>query len=461
MRYLILLTILFHSSATYSANKEFGGGKNKSLTTSIYLPIGDVTKQFDGTEFSAIIDSTQIIRDTLGNITEYNTHQQYFTGTWLNTYKVAFTYNSSNECIEEIIKNFNFISFQLQNTSKTLRTIDASHRLIDMTTFSWQANQGTWRNQTKIINSFSGNNLSLSIKQNWDTITSNWVNENKTNYLYNQFNQVKTINTQNYTNNSWNDYKRTDSLVWPNNTELEAPIQYIDFEWNSTSNQWMKTTKYIRTNTGFIKPFKEEELYWNGQIWQINTQINYLYDFNKNEIQRTTKLWNVNMSQFTPLEDVLRTWDAENKLIADSIFIFDNTGGLTGGKRNGYAYDANNNLLYDTIATYSLGNNEFNIDSRKKYYYNSFTANSLKETKIKRNNLLIQPNIVIDFATFSITEKLLGSLKIFNISGVTVKEQKMNVNSINLDLTGLLPGLYIVQFTALNGKILQSKFMKQ
>ena len=463
MNKILLIISCFLLNNLSAKNIQFpskGTGKSKSNAT-VFLSVGYVTKQYDGSEFTTILDSTQIMRDSLGNVLEQNTFQQYFTGAWLNITKTIYTYNAINDMVEEVNKAFNFVLFQPLNVSRTQRNIDAQHRIIDATYSTWNLPTNAWRNSEKTQNSFAGNNLNTSISQTWDTLANSWQNSRKFNYTFNNNNQIITQTTFNFTNNNWVNFQKIDSVIWLNNTDVNVPESFIVFNWDGANNVWQKFEKYTYHKTGFDKPLKEENFTWNGNAWVGSMKTEYTYNLQQSETFKTVKIWNASLNDYVANSDLGKNYDNDNKLITDSTFYYDATGGLTNGSRHGYAYTQNNLLLHDTMSTYNLGVNEFIIDARKTYYYQPFISNKIITYQQQLVKVQIQPNPVVDNTVFSTSNNSIGLISIYNSSGVIVKEIKLNGAKISTDLSSLAAGIYMVKFVSLNGKLYFNKFVKQ
>ncbi|MFN5629525.1 MAG: T9SS type A sorting domain-containing protein [Bacteroidota bacterium] len=121
--------------------------------------------------------------------------------TYSSLSKISNTYSSDN-LLMSLTQNFDLNSSTYINSNKVENTFNGSN-LISSLTQSWNSNDNSWHNNSRTSKSYQGNNVVLEIYEYWDFSNLIWLNVNKVENTYSQFNNIQINTNYQYVNQVW------------------------------------------------------------------------------------------------------------------------------------------------------------------------------------------------------------------------------------------------------------------
>jgi len=361
------------------------------------------------------------------------------TDTWVDSFKMDFTYNSNHICTDEIAyeKNESNQWVQIQQIQYTL---DANNRVTEILTVE------TGENPIKELLTYNSNNKIIErLYQNWNSSTNQFEDSYKHVNSYDSNTNLKIETIRFFWDGNLNTWKQ----------ELKSEIQYNSnnlielmtlYEYNDAGNDWFSygeekyTFQYNTNNKLTNKTYFEND---SGN-WIALEIDNYTYDANSNVLEHTYLLW----------EDSLQNWMEDTK---DEFNQYDNSFTLS-----------------DLILPYSLTNAPEDEEStllwfnHKLLHIDSYYDNEL----VEKDNLIytditastndfleemvsIYPNPFNDYVTFNLKNSKINQIKITDIQGRTVYQNNFLSNE-KINLNQLQEGAYFYTINnVLKGKLIK------
>ena len=115
--------------------------------------------------------------------------------------KISNTYSNDNLLIS-LTQNFDLNSSTYLNSFKVENTFDGSN-LVSSLEQSWNSIDNSWQNNSRITKSYQGNNLVLEIYEYWDFSNLIWMNVSRVENSYSQFNNILINTNYQYVNQAW------------------------------------------------------------------------------------------------------------------------------------------------------------------------------------------------------------------------------------------------------------------
>lgn len=216
----------------------------------------------------------------------------------------AYMYDGMARKIEELDSS-DFSGSGTPDISKYLFTHNASGKVIFLESKIWDNGLMTWvsdyndsiyynaNNDISLIKSFAfngtgwdpefmgtitytgANKISSMLTQFWDTGSSSWLNEDKTDYTYNGSNQL--IVTK---------YTTWDAGAWVNN-DLDSmyygagnfPIKTINYSWDAMAMQWQANMRNDYSFNSLDQITQNMTYFWNtlSSNWELTQKTDYHY----------------------------------------------------------------------------------------------------------------------------------------------------------------------------------------
>lgn len=319
---------------------------------------------------------------------------------------IHYSYTGTRNSDNGIIQYDTAMHYKIDSATATLipyrrniQTFDASNRITSNTLQIW--NGSTWINDSRILLSYTGGQLTDSLYQGW--VTGLWNDGLRWKFSY----KGTLRDTMKFSYN--------DGIVW--SELLKAKYTY-------TSTSDLDTVFYYGFDplTGWHFSHYILHTYSGGLLESIfNTSTEpykYLYHYNSNGNADTM------IFQLPP-----------------------QTGptSLTNNKRYAYTYNSDNKILTSISDTWFAGGwTRFEqIDSLVQYSYESYEAVLIDNILSKKS--LIYPNPAVDQIKVDVTEAV--DLSLINLNGIVIRSSK----SPTIDCSTIPNGFYYLLITTKNG----------
>jgi hypothetical protein len=349
--------------------------------------------------------------DTLNRNTEilvYSIHP--ITNDWMLGALTTYEYNSNNLLVTEIYHN-------------------------DLDIVSG------WIPYRKHITQYDANNIDTAkISYSWSTSTNSYYNQNKEKYNYSASGRLDSITS---------------------------------FTWNNSTNQWYYSGKVSYTYDAngdllMISNGSERYIYTYDSPGMMSSEVLQIWDYNMNNT------WD-NFVKFTYFYDILSqlaemyyydfnySWELSNKYV--NIYESETSASNLVLPQSYYLhqktpldyYFTKSKILYSATYLHTYSNNWVLTGDTAFYYYSSL-GTSIDEKHFTKN-IEIFPNptsSIIYFKNLDLSQNI--SYKIYDISGKIVKNERCNINSI--EVSTLNSGLYFIEFYTKSEFVGRGKFIK-
>jgi Secretion system C-terminal sorting domain len=217
---------------------------NSTINFTISQMWNDQTKSWDD------LQKTFYTYDASKNILTQKT-QMFFGANWLDYAATINTYNGSGKLSQSVEQTFDFMTFQLVNSSQQTYSYNADGVQNQSVSQKWNTTTSAWENNARTTNTY---NDSKKIIVMIDEIYSSsaWVNDSKTMISYNADGSMKEILYQNW-NASGGNWVDKDKETFTNNPDGTTGL-VITTTWNPATSIWENQTRitftYGLTSTG-------------------------------------------------------------------------------------------------------------------------------------------------------------------------------------------------------------------
>jgi len=186
--------------------------------------------------------------------------QLFFGDVWMDFGILTNTYNSSNQLIQNLDQDYDMMTMQMKNTSKSIHSYNPDGTEHQTTTQTWGIS-GPWANSNRSTFGYNSSKKISSILLE-DYANDIWVNDVKSVLTYNSNGTVKETLSQKWDipANAWID-------MWKENYTYNTDKtinQLVISEWKASLNNWENQSKMIYTYDA--STFLNPELTSNNQL---------------------------------------------------------------------------------------------------------------------------------------------------------------------------------------------------
>jgi hypothetical protein len=350
-----------------------------------------------------------------------------------NTYKHEYTYDISNQRIEQITYTWSDISgnFQWEYQYKDEYLHDPDWNILTHIN-SWYLNS-QWSPWLQ-INFFYDNNFNLITEEHSGWYSNQWAFQWKTEYTYDSTGTLILTFSYQFNNNQWELKSKTEYSY-----ALSLLTLTERFDW--TGGQWVPYQRKVYAYDSADFRILYEHFDWTGNQWTATYKYEYLNDMEGNLLESIVFIWNPGQ------------WIIVNKweYVLDTSF---NLNDLLVPYWYKYGwYEFNTFSEFKTFKTmvlyyglYFWYNNQW-ANVRDYTFYYSLQPTNIHE--IDESTSLIYPNPVSDVMYFRLPQHDSEyDVNIYDIQGKNVMAAKTALNN-PISVKELNPGMY---FYILSGK---------
>ena len=409
------------NSSTQNHLKSDKGPFNKKLDSIL-------TEQFDSTKKIWTITGKKIYNyDTLNNNTDIISYwRQDKDSNWKGSEKEHFDYSSNNQMISDIEYYWDDISNQWIGDYRTDYSYDNAGIKTSKLNSNWWADSNSWVKAGKSDFSYDNNlNDTLDYYYSWDYINNIWVNNTK---VINKYNSNKLYKSTTILYN-------TDSSKWIN--QFKSDLIYIngllsqklDSTWNK--NAWTISNKTVYVCNVDGKPIYRNSYYWDivGKIWIPSGIDTAVYSNHGDIIDYDSYQWdNVNKKWLYGYEKYKYQYD----LTISSTSIITPIG-----------YSSTNKII--GISQYGVDINGKPYETyRSTYFYSNIQTVSVPE--IQNFGLITYPNPNNGSFTvsFSNPKNETVTIRLINVDGKIIGQYKCSDELFEFKEISIPSGVYLI-----------------
>jgi hypothetical protein len=389
-------------------------------------------------------------------------------------------------------------------TGKIIYTYDSQFNLTNYLSLTWNATSKSWQNSIQITYIYDAlNQLTSVTQQNWKNKGRGvyaWVNNTKKTWIYDSLNRKI-----NFLSQTWNLLKVKWINSWQHDFTYDSignNIQTIENSWNTSTNSWVLHYKYINLFDSLKRIVLNPIQFWSDSIWVNAAQTAYNYDSSGNEISMLYQSWNNNSAVWKNAEldsmfylktnqikrSVIKLWDTTYLNwynVSQSIYDYDSLGNNTSklnqdydpvnfywfnNNKNVYEYDSLKTQISNGILYWNLGAENWYSGTLTKLtltYYDALKSSNIKpdktilERQSTQTNLEIFPNPTVDVVNIQ-SNTSIKQVQVFDLLGNEVYlSQFNNLNNASLNISGLKPGIYLLNITNCDGTSVPKRIVKR
>ncbi|NJK85482.1 MAG: DUF3836 domain-containing protein [Bacteroidales bacterium] len=230
--------------------------------------------------------------------------EQVIYGSWVKPsgngekFRETYSYDSNKNLIEAIGMKWDTISMDWVNDHKYEFLYDDNENLIEKAAYFWNKTDNVWNNDFKNNYSFNeSGNLSQEIYIVWNKSDNDWVNYNKCIYFYEEEILTHYIRFQwNESTEKWDTAYRNEIFWDDNGCEIEGKV----YKWDTLSSDWSILSNYYtpRNDDGNIIQYLNYG--WNSSSteWINNYKYDYTYDSQGDLILFISYYWDPGENQW-------------------------------------------------------------------------------------------------------------------------------------------------------------------
>jgi len=383
-------------------------------------------------QFTSNVNIASVLADTtlLWNSDNADSAGNYYFA--LNEY-VFEVYDSNNNVISCNDSDDNPGSFQWDSV---INVYGADGNIASSLDLQWSG--FAWDSNTYIY--YFYNTTGLLVKDSTVTYTGSWVPQYRDAYYYNSHGYVIHVDDSAYSSGVWAD---------------EA---HINFSYNS-EDELRFDTVYENTGTSWASVENDTFGYVPGANYWTSLYSRIIFGTNW-QIAVETKHVN---SSFMP--DSLSIWETASPSMNPNAY----ANHLLYAEKFAFTYDGYNNPTVDMQYHYTVtdtiagtGYYDTTADETDYFYYQNYIAAAVTKVNVPTPNVTIYPNPAgntLNVTIADITNSANTTLRLENMMGQTVMSKTLpwTVATQSLSLSGIAPGMYVLQVQDDKGNMISTK----
>jgi hypothetical protein len=341
--------------------------------------------------------------------------------TWINNYRSVETLNDEGLTV---VSEFDLYGDnEWQKIQRSLFVYDANDLITEYIFQVWMNN--TWLNNNKTTNNYT---TGTSFTDLWDAGNKRWTKFQRTfnDYLNNTINPQRSLN-QVYSGAAWQNAQRSEATYNSNDQMLSNSQQFWDAGMQAWVNASQINTDYYSSGNINHFEFKGWDAFSNS--WSIGFR---------------EKFTDINCSQGIQFIPVTQVKNNNTKTIAANTIK---------SVLNPLASDAHK-LVFDVTFNNGQSQQQFQMILSSGQVPQKINSQTKNEATGKSNSgFILSPNPARNYFNINLSAyKNAGSimLKLTDMSGKLILQQKLNATIQRVDLPSLQKGIYIV--TIISGK---------
>lgn len=361
-------------------------------------------------------DEMLLLHDSTINLTDNGSGVELSSAT-------SVTYTSSNK--PTVSTTHRNIGGSLQPQSRSTYTYDGAGNLSSTAFLQWSVSKNAWDTLSKEVHAYNSGNKKTSTISSFN-MGSGLINSSKMDITYDGSGNVQQVVYSNWQATTWVPSSRETFTYYPSNKLQKMLSEEYD------SGNWIG-----------------EEI----DSFGYNSTDFYTYNL--------TKVWNADSSRWDDESKEIRHLNSSS--LPDTIYYYeaDSLGNLEQNYKTIWSYNSNN----DPIQTLALAE-VFGIPltvMMMNFYYETYWDLAVKNAA-NASNYRVYPNPVNDLLNIDLGKQQDGVItaQIVNVTGqVIIKTDFINPSRIQLPMTSLRAGNYVLLLTDQNGNKLYSQTLNK
>jgi hypothetical protein len=215
--------------------------------------------------------------------------------TWVKSTRYLYTYNGSNNLVENLYQNWNSIAMSWGDNTIELKTYNANNNNATDTLKKWNITTSAWDKRQIVIYTYNAQDiLETKLVREFNTTSSLWVDFSRYTYISNLYSDVLDVVYQQYA---------TSSSVW---------LNYTKSEYNFDSRGNLIELKKYKTAGGSTS--------WSGAE---DTWIQYVFNSNNQEIETFGRSGNYPYSPWISAYRITKEYDNGKVTAVDNYSSFE------------------------------------------------------------------------------------------------------------------------------------------
>lgn len=378
---------------------------------------------------------------------------------WTKLTKYNYTYNANNLQTELIYQVWNTTSNAWRNNGRIVNTYTGILKT-KLESYNWDGT--TWQPGTRQLLSYNGSNeLTIHTFFNFSGGLFNPVERRQYQYAYGFVSSY--IRSTPDTAGNWELKSRTINLI--NGSATPARISSSTVEsWDQGSNLWVDSLKSSYNYSNNLLSFISRERYNTSTlVWTSTSLTNYYYNASNLLIEEQNLTYSQSTSSYQNTLRKLFTYNTNN--LNDQITFYNDNGngGWKETARDQMNYNSNDSLIYRLNEAYQ--NNSF-IANEQFFYHYAEVPVGLSDYNNLFSLARLYPNPSSQYIAIDTKETLKGASQanIYSTNGKRIWSQTnaQAIDQLKYDVSHLALGNYILQIIEISsGKTQHFKFSKK
>lgn len=395
-------------------------------------------------------------------------HALQFTAnnTWDNWFKYTYTLSAVGKVTTQLRENW--VAGNWVNNSRYTYSYDGNNNVTEILYDTWSG--GNWTPtgkitytgynaaglyQTETVSGYSGGAYSLQSKHDktyvnnqvtaeekflWSIPLNNWAKLERLFYTYTQ-NEISSI-TRSLPDTAAN-WALEDKYLYNYNL---SPFQLVEFVvqiYDTAMLNWQNKDRVVYSYIADSLLDKTQNETFGNNTWNPTERAQYIYNGSGEKIEYYTETFNGNWNK------ALRsTYNYVNTLLGEENKYTGSGNNWVLTKKLSYAYDANQNRVYESSEDHNGAN--FTPVSQTFYYYSSFSV-GIQDKNAAFSKLILYPNPATDKIHIQLESQIntvvqINILDIFGKTHLTMTQPvTAQQNFVQIPCSSLSSGFYYAQ----------------
>ncbi len=397
--------------------------------------------------------------DGTGNEVTYY-RENWINGSWLNSTKYIYTYNSNNQKTDILYQTWNPGANAWGNTGRIVNTYNGNNLLTKLETFSW--NGSSWLPTTRQDLGYNGANQ-LVLKENYTIVNSNYQGTFKYEYQY-AFGEVSKLVESRFdaSNAGWYGYKQTVNLINGSATPPNLAQSTISYNDTAGNNWYFDVRSFYTYNTNLLSTVASQVYDTASSVWKNSALLTNTYNANNQLSEARDQVYNSTTANYDNNKRREYTYNGSNLNNKITHSVGAGPAGWAESARDLYSYNNNDSLIHSLNENYV--SNTYQPNEQYLFYFTDVPV-GLTDVNNLFTEATLYPNPATETINIKTDEKINGAFvaSIYTLDG---KKRWSQMNSsvssaLQFTIADLAVGNYILQISEVaSGKVQQFKFTK-
>jgi hypothetical protein len=309
--------------------------------------------------------------------------------------RVSYFYLGNGNIEKQFTQTLDTLTRKWENDRQDFYSYNTQDLMIENLIVVWDTLNFQWVNSEIIKFSYDENNLLLNqLNQEWQPATAEWINKYKAEFFYNS---------------------------------NGLPGERFVYEWIGAAGTWRSMIHTINLYNENLLLSETLDQYWDDddKLWVNNLKNIYGYNAQGKKTEVIYQYWNfvnwVNLARYK------------------------------------YSYDENGNRTGYLYSTFNDENNIWEDYYKEVSFWSQNTQNSIDEQWFPEVKFF--PNPAHDFINITFEAEIKNAFcYLFSSDGKLVKTQNISGNTVRINTSGFVPGIYVLRMMA-EGQVFSQKII--